>query len=176
MPDSSKIQPGSQGLLAPRYDWPHPFTMQTLIRPLKIQLPVSGKVIPLFIKSLQAMAPVCAGVSVKAALLSVLLAVFAISGPESLAQGPQTPSCGTFVVEKDMKIQGHVFKRGKYQINTFGIACEKVMGKYGLFDQFLSQDESTPLPKPWKYLSEAVGAPKFVAGPGVGFRAQRLSD
>ncbi len=62
------------------------------------------------------------------------------------------------------------------QINTFGIACEKVMGKYGLFDQFLSQDESTPLPKPWKYLSEAVGAPKFVAGPGVGFRAQRLSD
>ncbi|MSU46532.1 MAG: hypothetical protein EXS42_05280 [Lacunisphaera sp.] len=150
--------------------------MQNPIRPFKIQLPVSGKVISIFIKSLQAVAPMCARVSVKVALLSALLAVIVIPVPESLAQGPQTPSCGTFIVEKDIKIQGHVFKRGKYQINTFGISCEKVMGKYGLFDQFLSQDENTPLPKPWKYLSKAVGAPKFVAAPGVGFRAQRLSD
>lgn len=139
---------------------------------LKMKLPVSWNVIPIFIRSLQAVAPMGAKVSVKVALLSVLSAVILIPVPESFAQGPQTPSCGTFVVEKDTKIQGHVFKRGKYQINTFGIACEKVMGKYGLFDQFLSQDESTPLPKPWKYLSEAVGAPKFVAAPGVGFRAQ----
>ena len=79
-------------------------------------------------------------------------------------------------LQKDAKIAGHVFTRGTYKINTMGISCEKVMGKYGLLDQFLAQDEQTPLPKPWRYLSEAVGAPKFVAATGVGFRVQKIAD
>jgi len=104
----------------------------------------------------------------------VLLLV--LSASVVLAQGPQGPSCGTFVVHKDTKIENRLFLKGTYQVNTMGISCEKVMGQYGLFDQFLSQEAATPLPKPWKSLSEAIGAPKFAAAPGVGFRAQRVSD
>ncbi|KRO31697.1 MAG: hypothetical protein ABR64_03290, partial [Actinobacteria bacterium BACL2 MAG-121001-bin67] len=36
--------------------------------------------------------------------------------------------------------------------------------------------DKDPLPKPWKYLSEAIGAPKFSSGPGVGFRVQLISQ
>ena len=106
----------------------------------------------------------------------LIVAAVTLIASSAFAQGPQTPSCGTFIVEKDSTIEGHLFTKGTYKINAIGISCEKVMGKYGLFDQFLSQDKSTPLPKPWKYLSEAVGAPKFVVAPGVGFRAQRIGD
>jgi len=107
-------------------------------------------------------------------LISMLMLFFMLS--QAVAQGPQTPSCGNFDILKDAKIAGHEFTRGTYKINTMGISCEKVMGKYGLLDQFLSQDEQTPLPKPWRYLSDAVGAPKFVADVGVGFRVQKISD
>jgi len=90
--------------------------------------------------------------------------------------GPQTPSCGTFEVLNDESIDGREFPKGMYQLNVFGnISCGKVRGTYGLFDQFLSQDATTPLPKPWQSLAGAVGAPKFTAAPGVGFRAQRIS-
>lgn len=89
--------------------------------------------------------------------------------------GPQGPSCGTWKVRKNETIDGRLFPKGTYRLNAFGISCAKVYGKYGLFDQLLSQAESTPLPKPWKFLTGAVGAPKFSAAPGVGFRAQRIS-
>lgn len=83
---------------------------------------------------------------------------------------------GTFRITRDMKVAGHLFRKGTYRMNAIGVSCEVVIGKYGLFDQFLSQEESAPLPRPWRFLSEAVGAPKFSAAPGVGFRAQWLSD
>jgi len=103
------------------------------------------------------------------------LGITAIAGAQTA--GPQTPSCGTFKVRNDETIDGRVFQKGTYQLNVFGdISCAKVRGKYGLFDQFLSQDDTTPLPKPWQSLADAVGAPKFTAAPGVGFRAERISD
>jgi len=112
-----------------------------------------------------------------AAALVVAAAALGIT-PTAGAQtpGPQTPSCGTFKVLDDETIDGRVFLKGTYQLNVFGnISCAKVLGTYGLFDQFLSQDATTPLPKPWQSLAGAVGAPKFTAAPGVGFRAQRIS-
>ncbi len=92
------------------------------------------------------------------------------------AQGPQTPPCGKLVVQQDAWVEGLHFKRGIYRIHTFGISCDKLLGEHGIFDQFLHQDQNTPLPKPWKYLSDAIGFPKFVAASGVGFRVQWLSD
>jgi hypothetical protein len=52
----------------------------------------------------------------------------------------------------------------------------KSMGKTGLFSQFLQLKENDQLPKPWRYLKAAVGAPKFVKGPGVGFRVERVYE
>ncbi len=109
------------------------------------------------------------------AVLAVATATLTIAAPGAGSAGPQGPSCGTFKVRKDEKIDNRLFPKGTYRLNAFGISCAKVSGKYGLFDQFLSQDDSTPLPKPWKPLTGAVGAPKFSAAPGVGFRAQRIS-
>lgn len=109
-------------------------------------------------------------------VIPISIAVLLLMVSPAFAQGPHTPSCGNFDIPKDTKIAGQLFTRGTYKINTIGISCEKVMGKYGLIDQFLAQDEQTPLPKPWKYLSEAVGAPKFAADVGVGFRLQKISD
>jgi len=107
-----------------------------------------------------------------ATLVAVTVAVtMAASG--AMSQGPQGPSCGTFKVRKDEIIDKRLFPKGTYRLNAFGISCAKVAGKYGLFDQFLTQEATTPLPKPWKSLTDAVGAPKFSAAPGVGFRAQR---
>ena len=92
------------------------------------------------------------------------------------AQGPQNAPCApNFKVTSDQTIDKRLFLKGSYQINAFGISCAKVIGKYGLFEQFLTQDDSRSLPKPWSSLV-AVGQPKFVAKNGVGFRAQRVSD
>jgi len=110
------------------------------------------------------------------AALLVVAAALGIASTGASAAGPQTPSCGTFKVRNDETIDGRVFPKGTYRLNAFGISCAKVRGRYGLFDQFLSQDDTTPLPKPWQSLSGAVGAPKFTAAPGVGFRAQRISN
>ncbi len=110
------------------------------------------------------------------ALLVVAAAALGIASTGADAAGPQTPSCGTFKVLNDETIDGRVFQKGTYRLNASGISCAKVRRKYGLFDQFLSQDDTTPLPKPWRSLAGAVGAPKFTAAPGVGFRAQRISD
>ena len=97
----------------------------------------------------------------------------AIAAP---AQGPRNAPCApNFKVASDQTIDKRSFLKGSYQINAFGISCAKVIGKYGLFDQFLTQDDSRSLPKPWSSLV-AIGQPKFDAKPGVGFRAQRISD
>jgi len=50
------------------------------------------------------------------------------------------------------------------------------MGYAGLFNQFLQLEDDEALPNSWRFLEDAVGAPKFVSGPGVGFRVQRISD
>ena len=90
--------------------------------------------------------------------------------------GPQTPSCGIFEVTKAEVVSGQQFSKGKYHINTFGISCDEVMGDAGLFSQFLNLEDNGALPEPWRFLEGAVGAPKFVSGPAVGFRVQRISD
>ncbi len=90
------------------------------------------------------------------------------------AQGPQNLPCTNFKVASDQTIDKRLFLKGTYQVNAFGISCAKVVGKYGLFDQFLTQDDARALPKPWTSLV-AIGQPKFVAKKGVGFRVQRIS-
>ena len=94
----------------------------------------------------------------------------------SHSAGPLGPPCGTYKVKKNEVIAGVNFPKGSYQINTFGISCSKVLGKNGLFAKFLKLKDGDPLPKPWKYLADAVGAPKFSSGPGVGFRVQLISQ
>ena len=90
--------------------------------------------------------------------------------------GPQTPPCGIFEVTKTEVVSGQQFSTGRYQINTFGISCDEVMGDAGLFSQFLQLEDNEALPDPWRFLEGAIGAPKFVSGPAVGFRVQRISD
>lgn len=90
--------------------------------------------------------------------------------------GPQTPPCGIFEVTKAEVVSGQQFSKGRYQINTFGISCAEVMGYAGLFNQFLQLEDDEALPNSWRFLEDAVGAPKLVSGPGVGFRVQRISD
>ncbi len=109
-------------------------------------------------------------------LLSIvlILVLIPISTSSTFAAGPQTPSCGNYKVKKNEIIAGVQFPKGIYQVNTFGISCSKVMGKKGLFAQFLKLKDQDPLPKPWRYLEGAIGAPKFSSGPGVGFRVQFL--
>jgi hypothetical protein len=92
--------------------------------------------------------------------------------------GPQTPPCGIFEVARTKIVSGQQFLKGQYQINTFGISCDEVMGEEGLFSKFLQLEDNEALPDPWRFLEGAVGAPKFVSGsaPGVGFRVQMISD
>ena len=98
------------------------------------------------------------------------------TAPSSPTGGPKTPPCGTFEVITTELIAGQQFLPGQYQINAFGIPCEEVMGDTGLFSQFLQLKDDEDLPEPWRFLEGAVGAPKFVSGPAVGFRVQRISD
>jgi M6 family metalloprotease-like protein len=114
-----------------------------------------------------------------AALLAFALVLSLIpfsANSNSHGAGPQGPPCGIYKVKKNEVIAGVNFSKGSYQINAFGISCSKVLGKKGLFAKFLKLKDEDPLPKPWKYLSEAVGAPKFSSGPGVGFRVQLISQ
>jgi len=97
-------------------------------------------------------------------------------GVDGNGAGPQTPPCGLAAVETNEVIAGVQFSKGQYQINTFGMACDEVMGESGIFNQFLQLGDNEPLPAPWSHLSNAVGAPKFVKGPGIGFRAERVGD
>ena len=111
-----------------------------------------------------------------AAALAVATTTLTIAASGAVSAGPQGPNCGTWKVRNDERIDNLLFPKGTYRLNAFGKSCATVSVKYGLFDQFLSQDDSTPLPKPWKSLTGAVGAPKFSAAPGIGFRAERISD
>ena len=107
---------------------------------------------------------------------AMLVAAVAIVVSGSVSAQPQGPSCGTYNVLKDTKIETRLFLKGTYRLHSTGISCEEVVGEDGLFAKFLSLGDETPLPEPWKSLIGAVGAPKFAIGPGVGFRAQRISD
>jgi hypothetical protein len=109
----------------------------------------------------------------KISLQSILLYCINLS---SYGQGPQTPPCGIVEVTTNEVIAGVQFPKGQYQINVIGMSCEEVMGDTGLFSKFLQLEENDELPEPWKYLKGAVGAPKFVKGPGVGFRVERIAD
>ena len=111
----------------------------------------------------------------KGLLIALVFAVIPISTYSTIAAGPQTPSCGNYKVSTNEVIAGVRFPKGSYQINTFGISCTKVMGSKGIFAQFLKLKDKDPLPKPWRYLVDAVGAPKFTSGTGVGFRVQLIT-
>lgn len=93
----------------------------------------------------------------------------------AVAGGQQTPSCGTYKVLKNETIAGQAFPKSTYVLRAIGVQCDKVIGKKGLFAQFLSLPDNATLLKPLIYLAGAVGAPKFSAGQGIGFRAQRIS-
>jgi len=111
-----------------------------------------------------------------AAILSLLAAVSLVFSPNTaLAAGPEGPPCGNYKVKTAESIDGRDFPKGTYVIHAFGISCKKVIGSKGLFAQFLKLKDGAPLPKPWISLSEAVGAPKFSSGNGIGFRVQLLS-
>ena len=110
----------------------------------------------------------------KALVLALALTLIPISTYGTDHAGPKTPSCGNYKVTKNEVIAGVKFAKGTYQINTFGISCAKVMGSKGLFAQFLKLKDKDPLPKPWRYLADAIGAPKFSSGAGVGFRVQLI--
>ena len=104
----------------------------------------------------------------------IAAATIVLSG--AVSAQPQTPSCGTFEVLEDTIVETRLFSKGTYVLHSIGVPCEEVIGEDGLFAKFLSLGDETPLPEPWKSLTEAVGAPKFATGPGFGFRAQRISD
>ena len=110
-----------------------------------------------------------------AAILSLLIAIGLVSSAiPSFSAGPEGPPCGTYKVKIAENIDGRDFPKGTYVLHAFGISCKKVIGSKGLFSQFLNLKDGAPLPKPWISLFDAVGAPKFSAGKGIGFRAQLL--
>ena len=111
----------------------------------------------------------------KGLLVSMILALVPLSAYGTNHAGPKTPSCGNYKVSTNEIIAGVKFPKGTYQIDTFGISCTKVMGSKGLFAKFLKLKDKDSLPKPWRYLADAVGAPKFSSGPGVGFRVQLIT-
>jgi hypothetical protein len=107
-------------------------------------------------------------------ILSMVLAT--VTGcSDDEGPGPKTPPCGIVEVTTDEVIAGVKFPKGKYQINVFGMSCDEVMGVEGLFNVFLQLGDNDVLPEPWSYLAGAVGAPKFVKGPSVGFRVERIN-
>jgi hypothetical protein len=53
--------------------------------------------------------------------------------------------------------------------------CNKVLGKKGILATFLKQKDKDPLPKPWRYASDTVGAQGFLSASGVGFRVQLIT-
>jgi hypothetical protein len=111
----------------------------------------------------------------KGLLITLVFALSPLSAYGTNHAGPKTPSCGNYKVSTNEIIVGVKFPKGTYQINSFGISCTKVMGNKGLFAKFLKLKDKDPLPKPWYYLADAVGAPKFSSGPGVGFRVQLIA-
>ena len=89
---------------------------------------------------------------------------------------PTLPSCGNITILGDAMIDGRLFSKGKYQLNTFGISCQEVLGLNGILGNILGLGKNDRLPAPWTSLHDAVGAPKVQSGPGTGFRLQKLAD
>jgi len=110
----------------------------------------------------------------KSLQIVLIIALLQVSSYSTIAAGPQTPSCGNYKVTTNELIAGIKFPKGSYQINAFGISCTKVMGSKGIFAQFLKLKDKDPLPKPWRYLVDAIGAPKFSSSAGVGFRIKLI--
>ena len=90
----------------------------------------------------------------------------------SVASEQGTP-CGIYKNSKNEVIAGVKFPKGDYHIYTYGMPCNKVLGKKGILATFLKQKDKDPLPKPWKYQSDTVGAQGFSAS-GVGFRVKLI--
>ena len=111
----------------------------------------------------------------KGFLFALTIALIPISSYSTIAAGPQAPSCGNYKVTTNEVIVGVKIPKGTYQINAFGMSCSEVMGSKGLFAQFLKLKDKDQLPKTWYYLADAIGAPKFSSGPGVGFRVQLIT-
>ncbi len=95
-------------------------------------------------------------------------------GPPPGNAGPQSPPCGEFDLDVIEVVGGVTFEPGRYVVHAFGIECDDVLGDGGVLEVFLALGHSDPLPEPWRFLDDAIGAPKFVAGPQQGFRVQRL--
>jgi hypothetical protein len=95
-----------------------------------------------------------------------------IPTPAAVASEQGTP-CGIYKNSKNEVIAGVKFPKGDYQIYTYGMPCNKVLGKKGILVTFLKQKDKDPLPKPWKYQSDTVGAQGFSAS-GVGFRVKLI--
>jgi len=107
---------------------------------------------------------------------TLVIAMAAIILADAVSAQPQSPSCGRFEVLEDMIVETRLFRKGTYVIHSIGVPCEEVLGADGLFARFLGLGDDAPLPEPWKFLTEAGGAPKFATSAGYGFRAQRISD
>lgn len=96
--------------------------------------------------------------------------------PSAKAQGPQLPSCGNISILADSIIDGRQFQKGIYQLNTFGISCEEVVGLNGILGVVLGLRKEDSLPAPWSSLTGAVGAPKFSTSADIGFRLQKIEE
>jgi hypothetical protein len=106
-------------------------------------------------------------------VITPLLLSSQLSASTSVASEQGTP-CGIYKNSKNEVIAGVKFPKGDYQIYTYGMPCNKVLGKKGILATFLKQKDKDPLPKPWKYQSDTVGAQGFSAS-GVGFRVQLIT-
>ncbi len=71
---------------------------------------------------------------VLALMLSASTSITAISN--SHGADPQGTPCGTYNVKKDEVIAGVKFPKGNYQIYSYNIACNKVIGSKGFFTKF----------------------------------------
>lgn len=105
-------------------------------------------------------------------VITPLLLSSQFSTSTSVASEQGTP-CGIYKNSKNEVIAGVKFPKGDYQIYTFGMPCNKVLGKKGILATFLKQKDKDPLPKPWRYASDTVGAQGFSAS-GVGFRVKLI--
>ncbi len=107
-------------------------------------------------------------------LVSLILSAGLVSSVK--AQGPQLPSCGNFTILADSTIDGIQFTKGIYQLHSFGITCEEVVGVNGILGVLLGMGKDDSLPAPWYSLKEAVGAPKFSKSAGIGIRLQKIDE
>ena len=87
----------------------------------------------------------------------------------------QGTSCGIYKIKKNEVIAGVKFPKGDYQVYTYSVACKKVLGKNGILATFIKQKDQDPLPKPWRFESDTVGAQSFSAS-GVGFRVKLIES